>query len=329
MNVFVTRILPQKGLNKLEAAGCMVKQHSEKRELSQQELIDLCQDQDFLLSAGPIKIDANFLQQCSHLKGIALMRVGYDNVDIPAATKNNIPISNTPDVLSEATSDIAFLLMLAVSRKAFFMNQSIVRGDWNFFEPTGNLGLELYGKTLGIFGMGRIGLRLAAKCKAAYNMNIIYHNRKPNLDAENELSAKYVSFDDLLMESDVISVHANLSDQTQGLFDSAVFSRMKPSSIFINTARGDIHNEADLTEAIQNKVIWGAGLDVTQPEPMDRNNPLLFMPSVCVLPHLGSATVETRDKMAVMAAENIIAALHNLPMPQILNPDVYISGHFD
>ena len=163
MNVFVTRVLPQKGFNKLEAAGCIVKQHSEKRELSQQELIDLCQDQDFLLSTGPIKIDADFLQQCSHLKGIALMSVGYDHVDIPAATKYNIPVSNTPDVLSEATSDIAFLLMLAVSRKAFFMNQSIVRGDWNFFEPTANLGMELYGKTLGIFGMGRIGSKLAAK----------------------------------------------------------------------------------------------------------------------------------------------------------------------
>ncbi|WP_317042936.1 hypothetical protein [Arcticibacter eurypsychrophilus] len=122
MKVFATRVLPLKGLNKLAAAGCIVKQHSEKRELSQQELIDLCQDQDFLLSIGPIKIDADFLKHCSHLKGIALMSVGYDNVDIPAATKYNIPISNTPNVLSEATSDIAFLLMLAVSRKAFYMN---------------------------------------------------------------------------------------------------------------------------------------------------------------------------------------------------------------
>ncbi len=160
-------------------------------------------------------------------------------------------------------------------------------------------------------------------------MNIIYHNRKPNPRAENELEAKYVSFDNLLAESDVLSVHTNLSDQTKGLFDRSVFNRMKPSSIFINTARGGIHNEADLIEALHNKVIWGAGLDVTQPEPMDRNNPLLFMPSVCVLPHLGSATVETRDKMAIMAAENIIAALHNLPMPQIINPEVYSSVHFD
>ncbi|EHQ30660.1 2-hydroxyacid dehydrogenase [Mucilaginibacter paludis] len=323
MNVFVTRLLPAEGLTILQAAGCNVRQHEEKRELSKQELIDICQHQDVLLSTGPIKLDADFFKNCSHLKGVALMSVGYDNVDMAAATHYGIPVSNTPDVLSRATADTAFLLILAVSRNAFFMSRSIAKGDWVFYDPTANLGIELYGKTIGIFGMGRIGAELAAKCKAVYQMNVIYHNRKPNVHLESELGARYVSFNELLKQSDVLSVHANLSTETEGLFNHAVFKKMKPSAIFINTARGGIHNEADLTEALKNNVIWGAGLDVTQPEPMQSNNALLSMPRVCVLPHIGSATVETRGKMAVMAAENAIAALQNRRMPQVLNPIIY------
>jgi glyoxylate reductase len=323
MNIFVTRVIPQKGLDLLTAAGFEVTQYTEKRELSQEELILACKDHDALLSVGPNKIDEHFLKVCSHLKGIALMSVGYDNVDIDAATRCGIPVSNTPGVLSGATADVAFLLMIAVSRKAFFMSNSISKGDWGFFEPTANLGQELNGKTLGVLGLGRIGTELAQKCKAAYNMNVIYHNRKPNFKAEQSLAAEYVSFETLLKKSDVLSVHVNLTPDTKGLFDKSAFTQMKPSVIFINTARGAIHNEEDLLEALQNQSIWGAGLDVTNPEPMDRNHPLLNMPNVCVLPHIGSATTETRNNMAVMAAQNIIAALQDQPMPQAINPEVF------
>lgn len=325
MNVFVTRIIPQSGLDILVAAGCNVTQHTEKRELTKQELIDKCSGQDALLSTGPIQIDAGFLQQCHHLKGIALMSVGYDNVDLQTATQLGIPISNTPDVLSRATADTAFLLIMAVARNAFFMSQGIAKGNWCFYDPTANLGIELYGKTLGIFGMGRIGAELAAKCKALYQMDIIYHNRNPNTQAESDLGARYVSFEELVKESDVLSVHANLSPQTKGLFNRDVFEQMKPSAIFINTARGSIHHEANLIEALQNNAIWGAGLDVTQPEPMQPDNPLLSMPRVCILPHIGSATVETRASMAAMAADNVVAAIKGRHMPQVINPEVYQS----
>lgn len=323
MNIFVTRIIPQKGLDLLKAAGFEVTQYTKKKELSQEELISACKDHDALLSVGPNKIDDYFLQQCSHLKGIALMSVGYDNVDVEAATRYGVPVSNTPGVLSGATADVAFLLMIAVSRKAFFMHNTIAKGDWGFFEPTANLGQELNGKTLGVLGLGRIGTELAQKCKAAYNMKVIYHNRKPNAEAEQSLAAQYVSFETLLKQSDVLSVHVNLTPETKGLFDKSAFKQMKPSAIFINTARGGILNEQDLLEALQDETIWGAGLDVTNPEPMDQNHPLLFMPNVCVLPHIGSATAETRDNMAVMAAQNIISVLQSKGMPQAINPEVF------
>ena len=320
MKIFVTRVIPQIGLDLLNTAGYEVTQYTEKRELSQEELISACKAHDALISVGPNKIDEHFLQQCSHLKGIALMSVGYDNVDVEAATRYGVPVSNTPGVLSGATADVAFLLMIAVSRKAFFLHNSIAKGEWGFFEPTANLGQELNGKTLGVLGLGRIGTELAQKCKAAYNMDVIYHNRKPNAEAEQSLAARYVDFETLLKESDVLSVHVNLTAETKGLFDAAAFKQMKPSVIFINTARGAIHNEKDLLEALQQQTIWGAGLDVTNPEPMDGRHPLLDMPNVCVLPHIGSATVETRNNMAVMAAQNIIAVLQGQHMPQVINP---------
>lgn len=323
MKVLITRVIPDKGLQLLKDAGCTVTQHAEKRDLTQQELIEACKKNDALLSVGNNKIDEHFLTDCNNLKAISLLSVGYDNVDIEAANKLKIAIGNTPGVLSGATADTAFLLMLAVSRKAFYLNNTIKKGGWKFYEPTANLGMELNNKTLGIFGLGRIGTELAKKCIGAYNMKIIYHNRNRNGDAEKELNATYVSFNEVLLQSDVLSVHANLSADTKGLFNKNAFEKMKSTSIFINTARGGIHNENDLIEALQNQIIWGAGLDVTNPEPMKEDNPLLNMPSVCILPHIGSATVETRNAMAEMAAKNIIAGLKGERMPFPINPKVY------
>ncbi|MFT3747001.1 MAG: D-glycerate dehydrogenase [Agriterribacter sp.] len=323
MKVFISRIIPKEGIEILQNAGLEITQYSGKTEIPSNELIEICNRHDLFLSVGNNTIDRYFLEACRHLKGIALMSVGYDRVDIPAASALGIPISNTPDVLSKATSDTAFLLILAVSKNAFYMHDTISKKQWGFFEPTANLGIELYNKTLGIFGLGRIGLELAIKCKAAYHMPVIYHNRKPNKEAEKILDAKYVSFAELLAQSDVISVHANLSDQTREIFNKAAFSQMKSSAIFINTARGGLHNEKDLTEALEQNKIWGAGLDVTNPEPMTWDNPLLDMRNVCVLPHIGSATEETRAKMAITAANNIVAAMQGKPMPQVINKNVY------
>jgi lactate dehydrogenase-like 2-hydroxyacid dehydrogenase len=323
MKVFITRIIPDAGLQLLREAGIDVEQWTEKRNPTPQELIDHCLRADALLSAGPNRIDRAFLNACRHLKVISLHSAGYDRVDVQAATELKIPIGNTPGVLSDATADIAFLLILATSRNAFYMHQSILRGEWGFFEPTANLGIEIRNKTLGIFGLGKIGLALARRCAAAFQMKIIYHNRSRNQEAEKELQAEWVSFDELLERSDVLSVNTALTDETRGIFNKAAFARMKPSAIFINTARGAIHREADLTEALRQGLIWGAGLDVTDPEPMHPDNPLLQMPNVCVLPHIGSATVETRNAMAVIAAKNVIAGLRGERLAAVVNEEVY------
>jgi len=322
MNVYITRVISEVGLNLLKEAGLNIKQWTEKRKLSQEELIRECQWADALLCTGQ-QIDKEFLEANTQLKVIALHSVGYDNVDIETATRLGIPIGNTPGVLSGATADTAFLLMMSAARNAFFMHKTIVQGEWDFFEPTANLGKELNGRTLGIFGLGKIGLEMAKRCIGAFGMKVIYHNRSRNEEAEQELGARYVSFEELLQHSDVLSVHTALTPDTKNKFDAAAFQQMKPEAIFVNTARGGIHNEPDLIEALRSKTIWGAGLDVTNPEPMSPNSPLLSMPHVAVLPHIGSATEETRDAMSRLAALNIIAGLKGERLPYLVNTELH------
>lgn len=315
MKVFISGNIAESGIKLLKDQDITITKWEEDRQITAEELIANCKDVDALVSVGPNKINEEFLSASKHLKVIALHSVGFDNVDVEAAKKLNIPIGNTPGVLSGATADTAFILMLVVSRKAFYLHKKIIKGQWENYEPTPELGVELNGKTLGVFGMGKIGLEMAKKCVGAYQMDVIYHNRNRKPEAEAEVNAEYVSFDELLKKSDVISVHTALTDETKGKFNLEVFKKMKPGSIFINTARGGIHNEEDLIKALEEKIIWGAGLDVTNPEPMHKDNPLLNMESVAVLPHIGSATEETRSAMANLVAENVIAALNGLPLP--------------
>ncbi|WP_231427872.1 MULTISPECIES: D-glycerate dehydrogenase [Pedobacter] len=315
MKVFISGNIAPVALKQLEESNISITQWKENRQITQEELIEACKDQDGLISVGPNKINADFLNACSHLKIVALHSVGFDQVDVETAKKLNIPIGNTPGVLSAATAETAFLLMIAVSRKAFFSYRKIIEGKWEKYEPAPELGIEISGKTLGVFGLGKIGLEMAKKCVAAYNMKIIYHNRSRNEDAEKEVNASYVSFDELLAQSDVLTVHTALTEETKEKFSIDAFKKMKPNSIFINTARGGIHNEQDLTQALEEKMIWGAGLDVTNPEPMDKNNPLLLMENVAILPHIGSATEETRAAMAGLIVENVLAGLKGEKIP--------------
>ena len=315
MKVFISGNIAPVALQQLANHHIQITQWKETRQITPEELIEACKDQDAFISVGPNKINADFLNASKHLKVIALHSVGFDQVDVETAKKLNIPVGNTPGVLSAATAETAFLLMIAVSRKAFFSYRKIIDGKWEKYEPATELGIEINGKTLGVFGLGKIGLEMAKKCKAAYGMEVIYHNRSRNEAAEKELDAKYVSFDELLEQSDVLTVHTALTDETKGKFSIDVFKKMKPNAIFINTARGGIHNEKDLIQALEEKIIWGAGLDVTNPEPMDKNNPLLFMESVAVLPHIGSATEETRAAMAELIVENILAGLKGEQIP--------------
>ncbi len=320
--VLITRIIPSLAYELLTQAGFDVTVWEGNSPMTQSQLIERAKSVDALLSLGSNKLDKHFFDECSHLEVIAQFAVGFDNIDVKEATNKGIPVGNTPYVLNEATADVAFGLMIAVSRKMFYLHKTIERGEWKQFEPLKNLGIQLTGKTLGIFGMGRIGMVMAQRCRGAYNMNIIYHNRTRNEEAEKKLGGTYVSFNELLQQSDVLSVHSVLSDETRGIFNKSAFSKMKPSAIFINTSRGGVHHEGDLIDALNTGTIWGAGLDVTNPEPMDADNPLLTMPNAAVLPHIGSGTVEARNGMARLAAENIIEFYKSGTMPQCINPSV-------
>jgi len=323
MRVFITRIIDNKGMQLLHDAGVETFIWTEKRELTFDEFVEHSKKCDALLSVGPNFINAAFLKECAHLKVISVHSTGYNRVDVEEATRLGIPVGNTPNVTSNAAADIAFLLILSVARQAFYHHKKILTGGWKFFEPTADLGQDLQNKTLGIFGLGAIGLQLAMRCKAAYNMNIIYCNRSHNAAADKNLGATKVSFEALLAQSDIISVHCQLTDETKAKFCTEAFLQMKPTAIFINTARGSIHNETDLYQAVVNRTIWGAGLDVTEPEPMLPDNPLLSLPTVAILPHIGSATIETRQAMAIAAVQNIIAGLNNKQIPYAINPQVY------
>lgn len=322
IKILVTRNIPVTGVELLRKEGFSVTAWPHERPMTDEELITAGKKHNVILCVSADNIGTNFINACSHLEMISQFAVGYDNIDVVLATKLGIPIGYAPGAMNEATADIAFGLMIAVARKFFFMHKGILRGEWTYFKPNANLGFEFNKKTLGIFGLGRIGMAMAKRCKGAYDMNIIYCNRKANPEAERLYGAKQVSFDELLAQSDVISVHSALNNETREIFNKGAFAKMKPSSIFINTARGGVHNEEDLADALKKGVIWGAGLDVTNPEPMKNDNPLLEMENVCILPHIGSATIEARNEMSRMAAENIISYYRNNTVPNIVNPEV-------
>lgn len=321
MKVFATKEVPKITRELLEQNQIQLDEWGNETPISKQKLIEILPEYDGLIVMGT-ETDKEILQAGTKLKAVSLVSVGFDNMDVNAATELKIPVSNTPEVLNEATAEIAFLLMQNVARKAFFNYKLLLDGKpkSGFME---NLGIDLNGKTIGIFGLGRIGFVMAKRCKDAFGMKVIYHNRSKNQDAENDLGAKYVSFDELLAQSDVISIHSALTEETEGLFGKEVFRKMKNSSILINTSRGKVVDENALYEALISEEIWGAGLDVTEPEPMLAENPLLQMPNVAVLPHIGSATIETRTAMGELAAENMVLALNGEKMKTPINPEVY------
>ena len=320
--ILITRKYPEAGISLLREQGFDLTLWEKDRPMTPPELTNLAKDHQALVCTLTERIDRDFLEKCPHLDIISQFAVGYDNIDIAVATRLGIPLGYTPGAMTEATAYIAFGLMIAVARKMFFMHKTIMAGQWGYFNPTGHLGMELTAKTLGIFGLGRIGFSMAKRCKAAYGMKILYHSRTRNTAAEQALEASFVEFDELLAQSDILSVHCALTPETRQIFNETAFRKMKPSAIFINTARGPVHHEGDLIQALREGRIWGAGLDVTDPEPMRPDNPLLSMENACVLPHVGSATMEARNRMSVLAAINIIEFYKTGKVPHIVNPEV-------
>lgn len=322
MKIYITRQIPLEMQQLMTNAGHEISMWEGNIAMTNDQIIEASKLCDALLTISQ-PLDADFFTACQHLKVVATNSVGFDHINIKKATEMGIPVGNTPGVLSKATADTAFLLMQMVARKAIFWHKEILADNWGFTQPFDHLGLDLQGKTLGIFGLGRIGFELARAAKGAFEMPILYHNRSRNEAAEADLGACYVSFEELLAQSDVISVHANLNSENKGIFNIDAFRQMKNTAIFINTARGGLHNEEDLLSALEQSIIAGTGLDVTNPEPMAADHPLLNREDAVVLPHIGSATIETRKAMLNLSIQNILAGLAGEKLPSCVNPDVY------
>ncbi len=317
--VFVSRIIPDAGLKRLQVV-CEVDLWEEPLPPDYDTLLEHVRGVDGILCMLTERIDGQLMDAAGpQIKVISQMAVGYDNIDVSAASERGIPVGNTPGVLTEATADLTLALLLASARRIVEGMQYIQDGKWQTWEPMGLLGADLTGATLGIIGMGRIGAAVAQRA-AAFDMKIAAYSPSLTREQARNAGVEKVDLESLLSDSDFISIHCPLNDQTRGLIDAETLAQMKESAILINTARGPIVNQADLYEALKNGVIRAAALDVTDPEPISMDDPLLTLPNIIIVPHIGSASVRTRDRMAQMAASNLLAGLEGKPLPNAVAP---------
>lgn len=271
----------------------------------------------------PTRIDDEFLTQTPKLKAAATISVGYDNYDLSALKKHGVRLMNTPKVLTESTADLIFTLLMATARRTVELSNLIHDGKWTKSITPEYFGTDIYGKTIGILGMGRIGKAIAKRAHCGFDMNVIYYNRSAHPDVEQAYQAKRLELDDVLSQADFVVIILPLNDQTKRLITKQKLALMKPSAILINGARGAIVDEQALIEALKNKTIKTAGLDVFEVEPLPTTSPLMQLDNVLLSPHVGSATVETRYAMAKCAVDNIIAALKDeKPTENWVNPEV-------
>lgn len=284
-----------------------------------EDLLDRVRGADGILCLITDRIDADLLDAAgTQLRVVSQMAVGVDNVDVAACTARGIPVGNTPGVLTETTADIAWALILAAARRVVESAEFVKRGDWKTWGPLLMAGVDVHDRTLGVVGFGQIGQAVARRAQG-FGMRTLYWNRTPRPERAAQLGAQLRSLDQLLAESDFVSLNVALTDDTHHLIDAAALATMQPGAILINTARGPIVDEAALADALRDGRIAGAGLDVTEVEPIDPASPLLTMNNVVVLPHIGSASLATRAKMADIAVANLRAALADQPMPHRVN----------
>jgi glyoxylate reductase len=322
--VFVTRVIPDKGLD-LVREFCNVDLWQSELPPTPEELSQHLRGVDGLLCLLTDKIDGDVMDQAGpRLKVISNHAVGFDNIDVPAATRRGIPVGNTPGVLTDATADFAFALLMAVARRIPEAERYVQDGKWKTWGPMTLLGVDLQDATLGLVGFGRIGQAVARRARG-FDMRLIFYDpgeKRPYPD----LNATPVDFETLLAESDFISLHIPLTPDTRHLIDSEALSKMKPNAVLINTARGPVVDAEALYEALKAKQIFGAGLDVTDPEPVPMDSPLLELENLVIVPHIASASKSSREKMSEMAAQNLIAGLKGERLPNCVNPQVYSSN---
>jgi len=303
--VLVTREIPEAGLRPLRNLDLTVLSEAPP---ARDELLEAARGAVGVLSNVTEGIDAEFMDAAGDgLRVIANMAVGYDNVDVEAAKERGIAVTNTPGVLDETTADTAFMLLLAAARRLGESERTLRAGNWEWWGPKLFVGVDVWGKKLGIVGMGRIGQAVARRGKG-FGMEILYHNRSRKEDAEKELDARHVELDELLVTADFVSIHTPLTDETQHLIGARELDKMKATAVLVNTSRGPVVDEEALADALADGHIFAVGLDVYENEP--RVHPkLLELENAVLAPHIGSGSAETRDRMAVLAAENIVAVL--------------------
>jgi glyoxylate reductase len=301
-SIFVTRRLPFPALDRLREAH-EVDEWPGDLPPSPEDLRARTRQAEGLLSLVTDSVDAAVIGGAPRLRAIANMAVGTDNIDLDSAVVRGIPVGNTPDVLTDATADLAFALLLALARRIVPGAAMVRNGEWRTWEPAGDLGVDLAGATLGIVGWGRIGQAVARRAEG-FGLEIVHSSRSSGLPLE-----------ELFERADFVSLHTPLTSETRHLIDARALERMKPTALLVNTARGGVVDQEALREALTAGTIAGAALDVTEPEPLPADHPLLDAPNLLVVPHVGSATVRTRAKMAAMAVDNLLAALDGRPMP--------------
>ncbi len=320
--VFVTRRIPDKGLDLVRQAAA-IEVWQDPLPPPYETLLQKVNGCDALLCLLTDRIDANLMDAIGpQVKVISQMAVGFDNIDIAAATARGIPIGNTPGVLTDTTADFAWALLMAAARRVVEGDKFTRAGQWQTWGPIDFLGPDVTGATLGIVGFGRIGQGLAKRAQG-FDMRILYFDTQRYPEAEQKYGAHFVELETLLRESDFVSLHTVLSKETYHLMDDARLKLMKPSGILINTSRGPVVDPAALYRALSSGTIAYAALDVTEPEPIKLDDPLLTLDNIIIAPHIASASFQTRDKMATMAAANLIAGLRGERLPNCVNPQVY------
>lgn len=319
--VYITRKIPQEAFRIVEQVAEVRSWEQEEIPVPRDVLLREVPRLDGLLSLLTERIDDEVMAAAPDLKVVANLAVGFDNIDIPAATRRRIVVTNTPEVLTETVADFAFCLLLAASRRLVEADAYARAGKWKTWAVMLLAGQDLYRATLGLIGLGRIGSAVARRAKG-FDMRVIYYDPYRRQDLEQQMEIEYRELNEVLREADFISVHVPLMDSTRHLISREQFGLMKKTAVFVNTSRGPVVDQRALAEALQAGQIFAAGIDVFEKEPVPADDPLLKLDNVVVAPHIASASVPTRIRMATLAAENLVAALQGKRPPNPVNPEV-------
>jgi len=321
--VFIARAIPEDGIAPVVAA-CDARVWEDELPPSRAELLRAIEGCDGVLTLLTDRVDDEFLDAAGpQLKVVSNYAVGFDNVDVAACTRRGIPVGNTPGVLTDTTADLAFALMMAAARRLPEGDRYVRGGRWQTWGPMLLLGPDIHGATLGIVGFGRIGQAVARRAMG-FGMRILYHDvARVDRAVEEAFGARFVPLDELLGEADFVTLHVNLTPETRHLMNAERFRSMKPDAVLVNTSRGPVVDPRALFEALRDGVIFGAALDVTDPEPIPADDPLLSLENCLVVPHIASASRATRGRMAAMAAANLLAGIRGERLPTPVNPEVY------